>query len=176
MRSGNHRDIDSNLVLIGMPGVGKSTVGVLLAKRLGYDFIDSDVLIQLQEGDILQEILQRKGYLALRAIEQDVMLSLQITRTVLATGGSAVYSEPGMTQLASNGTIIYLAAPLATITERITDFESRGIARHPDQGLDAVFAERIPLYERYAEITVDATRSADELATAIACEVAQRRS
>ena len=170
----NRDGMDANLILIGMPGAGKSTVGVLLAKRLGYDFIDSDVLIQLQEGDVLQEILDRQGYLALRAIEQDVMLSLQMTRTVLATGGSAVYSEPGMAQLASNGTMIYLQAPLETIQQRVADFPTRGIARHPDQDLVAVYEERVPLYERYAEITVDATRSADEVAAAIACELANR--
>lgn len=174
MRGNSHTGVDGNLILIGMPGAGKSTVGVLLAKRLGYDFIDSDVLIQLQEGDVLQEILQRNGYLGLRATEQDVLLSLQLTRTVLATGGSAVYSEPGMTQLASNGTIIYLQVPLATIDARVTDFATRGIARHPDQDLAAVFAERTPLYEQYAEITVNATGSADEVAAAIAGEVTAR--
>lgn len=174
MHKGNHDGIDGNLILLGMPGAGKSTVGVLLAKRLGYDFIDSDVLIQLQEGDVLQEIVERRGYQALRTIEQNVLLSLQLTRTVLATGGSAVYSEPAMTQLATNGTLIYLQAPLATIAQRVADFPSRGIARPADQDLAAVFAERTPLYEQYAEITVDATASADEVTASIACELNQR--
>lgn len=174
MRPGNHSEIDGNLILLGMPGAGKSTVGVLLAKRLGYDFIDSDVLIQLQEGDVLQEIVDRHGYQALRRIEQDVLLSLQMTRTVLATGGSAIYSEPGMAQLETNGTLIYLQAPLQTIEQRIADFSTRGIARTPTQDLAAIFAERTPLYERYAEITVDATAPPDEVMASVACAINSR--
>ncbi|MBH81496.1 MAG: shikimate kinase [Gammaproteobacteria bacterium] len=166
--------MDGNLIIIGMPGAGKSTVGVLLAKRLGYDFIDSDVIIQLQEGDVLQEILDRRGYQALRAVEQDVLLSLQLTRTVLATGGSAVYSEEGMSQLAANGTVIYLRAPLSALEARVRDFEARGVAREPEQSLQDVFEERTPLYEHYAEITVDATQSADEVVAAIACSLKAR--
>ncbi len=169
MRTSRHDGVDGNLILIGMPGAGKSTVGVLLAKRLGYDFIDSDVLIQLQEGDVLQEILDRRGYLALRAVEQDVLLSLQITRTVLATGGSAVYSERGMNQLASNGTVIYLQAPLDVIVERVCDFGRRGVAHSPGQDLADVFHERTPRYERFAEITVDAGRSPEDVVAAIEC-------
>ena len=166
--------LDGNIILIGMPGCGKSTVGVLLAKALGYDFIDTDVIIQLQEGEVLQELVACRGYLELRNIEQNVLLSLQITRTVLATGGSAVYAESAMDALANNGTVVYLAAPLETIGERIHNFGERGIACPADQGLAAVYNERVPLYEPYAELTVDASAPLEEVVSDLTTKLRQR--
>ena len=166
--------IDGNIILIGMPGCGKSTVGVLLAKALGYDFIDTDVVIQLQEGEVLQELVACRGYLELRRIEQNVLLSLQITRTVLATGGSAVYSEAAMAALANNGTIVYLAAPLTVIAGRIHNFASRGIACPRDQDLAAIYAERVPLYEQYAELTVEASAPVEEVVSDLTAQLRRR--
>ncbi|MDH3643044.1 MAG: shikimate kinase [Gammaproteobacteria bacterium] len=156
-----------NVVLIGMPGAGKSTIGVLLAKRLGYDFVDTDVLIQIREGQILQDTLDAYGYLALRAIEEEVLLSLHASRTVIATGGSAVYSDKAMQYLAKDGTIVYLAADLDDLRGRIHDYESRGIARRPDQDLSDLYAERTRLYGKYAEITVAAAPPPEEVVAAI---------
>ena len=122
-----------NVVLIGMPGAGKSTVGVLLAKELGLNFIDTDVLIQVREKQILQELLDAQGYLALRAAEEKVLLSLfdgsdEYHGVVVATGGSAVYSEVGMENLAANATIVYLDVPLDELRKRVVNYDSRGIA------------------------------------------------
>lgn len=159
--------MQSNVVLIGMPGAGKSTIGVLLAKRLGYDFIDTDVLIQIRQGEVLQATLDARGYLALREIEAQVLLSLDVSRTVIATGGSAVYSSPAMAHLASAGVVVYLAAELDQLRRRILDYESRGIARRPGQDLAELFAERTRLYERYARITVDAAPAPEAVVAAI---------
>lgn len=156
-----------NVILIGMPGAGKSTVGVLLAKRLGYDFVDTDVLIQLRQGELLQDTLDAHGYLALRAIEEQVLLGLDVSDTVIATGGSAVYSERAMTHLARSGTVVYLAAELDELTRRIHDYETRGIARRPGQDLGALFAERTRLYRRYAQLTVDAALPPEQVVAAI---------
>lgn len=173
--SGTQYDaIDGNLILIGMPGCGKSTIGVLLAKALGYDFIDTDVVLQLQEGEVLQELIDCRGYRELRRIEQDMLLSLQITRTVLATGGSAVYSDPAMAALANDGAIIYLSAPLSVVTQRIENFATRGIACPADQDLAAVYTERVPLYEQYAELTVDAAAPCEEVVASIVDLLSQR--
>ena len=157
----------NNVILIGMPGAGKSTVGVLLAKRLGYDFVDTDVLIQIREGELLQDTLDAQGYLALRDIEEQVLLSLDVASTVAATGGSAVYSERAMGHLARTGVVVYLTAELDELKRRIHDYDTRGIARRPDQDLAELFAERTRLYRKYAEITVNAAPPPEEVVTAI---------
>jgi shikimate kinase len=159
--------VANNIILIGMPGAGKSTVGVLLAKRLGYDFVDTDVLIQIREGEILQDTLDAQGYLALRAIEEAVLLSLEVSSTVVATGGSAVYSDQAMQHLGAGGVIVYLEAALNALQRRIHDYPTRGIARRPDQDLAALFAERTRLYRRYAQITIDAALPPEEVVDAI---------
>jgi shikimate kinase len=150
-----------NIVLIGMPGAGKSTVGVLLAKELGLNFIDTDVLIQVREKQTLQELLDVKGYLALRAAEEKVLLSLfdgsdEYAGVVVATGGSAVYSEAGMRNLASNATIVYLDVPLAELRCRVKNYDERGIAARADQTFEDLFTERNRLYSQYAQLTVEA--------------------
>ena len=157
----------NNVILIGMPGAGKSTVGVLLAKRLGYDFVDTDLLIQVHQGEFLQETLDARGYLELRDIEEQVLLSLDITRTVVATGGSAVYSNRAMAKLGDSGVLVYLAAELDELKRRIDDYATRGIARRPDQNFEDLFAERTKLYSRHTQITVNAAQQLDQVVTEI---------
>lgn len=144
----------SNLVLIGMPGSGKSTVGVILAKRSSHDFIDTDVLIQSVEQRSLQSILDSEGYLKLREIEARVLQTLAVENHIISTGGSAVYSDTAMRHLKQNGTTIYLDVTLATLRKRITDYETRGIAKRPEQSFDDLFQERARLYRQYADLVV----------------------
>jgi shikimate kinase len=144
----------SNLVLIGMPGSGKSTVGVILAKKTSRDCVDTDLLIQRSQGRTLQDIVDRDGYTALRNIEEGVLLGLRVHNHVIATGGSAVYSDRAMAYLKSDGLVIFLDVDLATLQSRIPDFSTRGLAKRPDQGLGELFDERFALYAKHADITV----------------------
>jgi shikimate kinase len=146
----------SNIILIGMPGSGKSTVGVLLAKRLGKAFVDTDLLIQTGTGRTLQDIVDADGYLELRRIEEQVLLDLECRGMVIATGGSAVYSGRAMAHLRKDGTVVFLEAGLGTLRKRITDYETRGLAKRPDQSLDDLFEERCALYRKYADLMIDA--------------------
>jgi shikimate kinase len=144
-----------NIVLIGMPGSGKSTVGVLLAKRLSRGFVDTDLLIQTVQGRSLQRIVDTDGYLALREIEARILTGLDCSNQVIATGGSAAYSHPAMTHLKQNGIVVFLHADLETLNKRVHDFSERGLAKSPDQTLDDLYRERYSLYSRYADITID---------------------
>ena len=143
------------VILIGMPGVGKTTLGATLATSLGCEFIDTDLLIEQAEQQSLQAIVDQRGYLQLREIEERILLALDCEDSVVATGGSAVYSVAAMAHLKRLGTVIYLRASLATLQRRIDNFESRGLARSPGQSLASLFAERGPLYERYADRVLD---------------------
>lgn len=143
-----------NLIFIGMPGSGKSTVGVLVAKRLGLGFIDTDLLIQQEAGRTLQDIVDQDGYLALRHIEEQVLLSLEVQGQVISTGGSAVYSEAAMSHLKANGTVVFLDIALDRVIKRIGDHSLRGISRRPDQSLAELFEERFALYSQYADLTI----------------------
>jgi shikimate kinase len=149
--------IHSNLVLIGMPGSGKSTVGVILAKRTGRVFVDTDLLIQIAQKRTLQDIVDRDGYLALRQIEEEILLDLAVRNHVIATGGSAVYSNRAMEHLKADGVVVFLNADPDTLAARISDFSTRGLAKRPDQSFADLFAERFPLYTKYADITIDCT-------------------
>ena len=154
--------------LIGMPGVGKSTVGVILAKNTGLAFVDSDLDIQVREQATLQEILERDGHQALRDIEQQVLLDIPLTGAIMSTGGSAVYSEPAMLRLKQAGPVVYLAADLATLEQRVAAAPLRGIASDKNQSFADVYAERVPLYEHFADLRIDATcGTADEVAQAV---------
>ena len=144
----------TNWVLIGMPGAGKSTIGVLLAKAGQKLFLDTDLLIQAQAGCSLQHIVDTQGETALRRIEQQVLTELSVQNTVIATGGSAVYSDSAMQQLRQHGRIIYLQLPLALLEQRLQNLDSRGIARKPGQTLADLYQEREPLYTRYADLTI----------------------
>lgn len=143
-----------SLILIGMPGAGKSTLGILLAKELGLGFLDTDVAIQVKEQSTLQEILESHGYLELRAVEEKVLLETDCHQKVIATGGSAVYSEKGMEYLKSCGPVVYIEVPLAELRRRIHNYETRGIARRPEQSFEELFEERAALYRKYADVTV----------------------
>ncbi|MGE3550093.1 MAG: shikimate kinase [Geobacter sp.] len=149
--------IFSNIVLIGMPGAGKSTIGVLLAKQTALGFVDTDLLIQSAAGRSLQAIVDREGYLALRQLEEQVLLGLSVNKHVIATGGSAVYSERAMAHLKTNGLVIYLDVDLATLSARIDNLGTRGLAKRPDQTLADLLHERTALYQRYADLTIPCT-------------------
>ena len=146
-----------NLVLIGMPGSGKSTVGPKLGEALSYTFIDTDRLIEKKEGRSLQEIVDHEGHEALRNIEEACLLSLHLHHYVISTGGSAIYSAPAMRHLKTNGIIIFLDVALDHLKKRLDNFGQRGIARQPGQSLADLFAERYPLYISYADMTIDTT-------------------
>ena len=144
-----------SVILVGMPGAGKSTLGVMLAKELAKDFVDTDLLIQLRAGKTLQAVLDEQGYQGLRALEEETLLACNFANHIVATGGSAVYSDRGMAHLKSYGKVVYLDVALEELNRRIDNYETRGIARRPDQTFEELFAERKALYQRYADIVVD---------------------
>jgi shikimate kinase len=152
----------SNIVLIGMAGSGKSTVGVILAKLTERGFVDTDVLIQISEERSLQRIVDADGYMALRAIEEKILLSLDYRNHVIATGGSSVYSRPAMEHLKTDGVVVFLDVPLTTLKSRIHNFGSRGLAKRPGQTLAGLFDERYPLYTGHADLIVNCARLAQE--------------
>lgn len=157
-----------NVILIGMPGVGKSTAGVLAAKRLGLGFVDTDILLQQAEGRALRSIIAAEGLNGFCDIESRHVRQLAVTATVIATGGSVIYREPAMTHLKTLGCIVYLAIDLPILTERVSNLRDRGVVLSPGMGLEQLFREREPLYRRYAEITIDCGRqNADRVAEAI---------
>ena len=144
----------NNLIFVGMPGSGKSTVGVLVAKKLGLGFIDTDLLIQQETGRTLQQIVDQDGYVALRKAEEQVLLNLNVQQHVISTGGSAVYSDAAMRHLKVTSTVIFLDISLDTVFARIGDYSLRGISKRPDQSLLELFEERSALYSRYADLTI----------------------
>ena len=158
----------SNLVLVGMPGSGKSTVGVILAKKTSRDFVDTDVLIQTSQERTLQDIVDTDGYVVLRRIEEDILLGLSVQDHVIATGGSAVYSHQAMARLKSDGVVIFLDVDLATLESRVRDFSTRGLAKRPEQSFAELFDERLLLYTKYADITIQCGRlTQDDVCTRI---------
>lgn len=146
----------NNIVLIGMPGCGKSTAGVVLAKVLGYHFIDADLLIQERENRLLSEIIEEKGPEGFNQIENAVNASIEAVRTVIATGGSVIYGKEAMAHLGAIGTIVYIRLPLDDLQNRLGDLLERGISMSEGQTLKDLYDERTPLYEKYARIIVDA--------------------
>ena len=151
-----------------MPGAGKSTVGVILAKLTGLRFVDTDLDIQVREKATLQRILDQHDHLHLRAIEEDVLLDIPLDHAIISTGGSVVYSYSVMQRLQDAGPIVYLAADLSILQQRVASAPLRGIASTAGQTYAQVFAERTPLYRQYATITVDAASgSADTVAATI---------
>ena len=146
--------IKSNIVLIGMPGSGKSTTGVILAKALGKEYIDTDIVIQKAQHRTLQEIIDKNGHMVLRDIEESVLLGVCCENHVIATGGSAAYSHPAMTHLKKEGLTVFLHANLKVLKLRIHNYETRGLAKRPDRSFQDLFDERSELYDRYADITI----------------------
>ena len=164
-----------NVILIGMPASGKSTVGVLLAKVLGCGFIDTDLLIQRQEGCRLEETIRTKGLEEFLDIEGRVCAGLDVERTVIATGGSVVYRDWAMEHLASLGTLVYLHVSLPELATRLSDMKGRGVALREGQTLADLYAERTVLYERYADLTVyEADRTLEETVAAAAEALGRR--
>ena len=155
-----------NLVLIGMPGVGKSTLGVLLAKQTARDFVDTDVVLQARAGRRLQDILDAHGPEGFRRLEEEAVCGLHCTRTVIATGGSVVYGERAMRHLAAAGLVVLLELPLPALEARLANLPTRGVVRVPGQSLADVFAERQPLYARWADVAVACAGLGHEAAVA----------
>ena len=148
------RQMQNNIVLIGMPGVGKSTVGVILAKVLGYSFIDADLLIQQQEGKLLKDIIAEAGTEGFIEVENRVNASIEAENAIIATGGSVVYGRDAMAHLKEIGTVVYLKVPFSTLEKRLADIKGRGVVLRHGQDLRALYEERTPLYEKYADITI----------------------
>lgn len=154
----------SNIVLIGMPGSGKSTVGIILAKNLGIEFVDTDILIQTAENRTLQDIVDNRGHMALRAIEERELLRIDLQKHVVATGGSAAYSEPAMLHLKENGIIVFLDVDLNALRARVSNYDTRGLAKRPEQSFQDLFDERFELYTKYADITIQSSNISQDLA------------
>ncbi|NLP15284.1 MAG: shikimate kinase [Clostridium sp.] len=144
-----------NIVLIGMPGAGKSTIGVLLAKALKMPFIDTDLLIQQKYNMFLQDIIDKYGIKRFLSIEEEVAVSIDLKNHVIATGGSVVYSDAALKHFKRDGFVVYLKLRFDEIEKRISNISSRGIAKEKDKTLMELYNERIPLYEKYADITVN---------------------
>lgn len=158
-----------NIVLIGMPSSGKSTAGAILAEKIGYGLIDSDKLIRALTGETLPELIGEHGAEGFIKIEEQINAGLEVSRCVIATGGSVIYGDAAMKSLQKRGTVVYLRLGAEEIKRRIPDYRSRGVVMRGNLAtLDALYRERVPLYERYAEITVDCDgKSAEETAEAI---------
>lgn len=164
----------TNIILIGMPGSGKSTVGVILAKLLSKRFLDTDILIQNRAKQSLQDIIDTKGHMALRQIEEEVLLSLRCKNHVIATGGSAAYSESAMNHLKKIGITVYLQATLPVLRNRIHNFETRGLAKRPDQSFQDLFNERSILYNKHAMLRLDCSNiTQDQVAQDIAQQLVE---
>lgn len=144
-----------NIVLIGMPGAGKSTVGVVLAKHLGCRFVDSDLVIQEKYGKLLHELIEEHGVEGFWKIENEVNASLALEESVIATGGSVIYGKEAMEHLRLIGQVVYLKLPYEEVADRLGDLNARGVTLMPGQTLRDLYEERTPLYEKYAHVTID---------------------
>lgn len=144
-----------NITLIGMPGAGKSTVGIVLAKVLGKEFIDTDLLIQKDQGKLLWQIIDEKGNDGFAKVEEDVLSSVDVHHSIIATGGSAVYSDRAMQHLKSISTVVYLKLSCEELHQRLGDLKKRGVTMKEGQTLEGLYEERRPLYEKYADIVCD---------------------
>jgi shikimate kinase len=145
----------NNIISVGMPASGKSTIGVILAKVTGKSFLDTDLLIQERQDDLLQRLIDRNGMESFLQMEEEALRSIDLKNAVIATGGSAVHSPIAMEHLGKTGKIIYLQLPLESIKKRLHDINSRGIAMEKGETLFDLFQRRIPLYEKYADIVID---------------------
>lgn len=148
-----------SVILIGMPSCGKSTLGVLLARELGYRFIDSDILIQEREGKLLHEIISEKGIDGFMEVEDRVNSQIDEKKAVIATGGSVIYCAHAMEHLRALGKVVYLKIPFDEMRRRLGDYSHRGVIMRHGSALDDMYTERAPLYEKYADITVDVSNS-----------------
>lgn len=147
--------MEKNIVLIGMPGVGKSTIGVILAKEIGYQFLDADLLIQKSEGKLLKDIIEEKGIDGFLEVENQVNASIEAERSVIATGGSAVYGKEAMEHYKQTALIVYLRCPFPVLKKRLGDLKGRGVTVRPGQTLKDIYDERTALYEKYADLVIN---------------------
>lgn len=145
----------SNIVLIGMPGVGKSTAGVVAAKLAGFQFLDTDLVIMQRDGRLLRDIIEQDGVEGFLAIENEVNASIDASNTIIATGGSVIFGDEAMAHLADIGTIVYLRASYETVASRVTNLKGRGVAMKPGQTLRNIYDERKALYEKFADRIID---------------------
>ncbi len=167
--------MNNNIVLIGMPGSGKSTVGVVLAKMLGMNFVDVDLIIQQREGALLQTILDQKGTEAFLEIEADAVCSLDCADSVIAPGGSAVLLDREGDHLKQLGTVVYLKIPVEALAARLSNLDNRGVPMKPGQTIADLYRYRQPFYEKYADITVDtAGKSLEDTCSAVLKALIQR--
>lgn len=168
--------MNNNITLIGMPGCGKSTGGIVLAKILGYDFIDSDLLIQKQEGRLLSEIINEDGLETFIKIEEQVNMEIVDSHAVIAPGGSVIYGKGAMEHLKGLGTILYIKLSYDTIVERLGDLETRGVVLKEEQSLKTLYDERCPLYEYYADIIIEGDgMSVEELLETMVTELKRHK-
>ncbi len=147
--------MNENIILTGMPGVGKSTVGVILAKEIGYSFVDSDLLIQKRERRLLKTIIEEEGIEGFLRIENEINCQIAGQRQVIATGGSVVYCREAMEHLSRIGRIVYLHCPFEILEKRLKDLKGRGVALKEGQTLRDLYLERTPLYKKYADLTIE---------------------
>ncbi|SEU02687.1 shikimate kinase [Lacrimispora sphenoides] len=145
----------NNITLIGMPASGKSTVGVLLAKRLGYSFVDVDIVIQEQEGCLLKEIIEKEGQDGFLAVENRINACLNVRHSVIAPGGSVIYGKEAMEHLKEISTVVYLKLSYESVEERLGNLVDRGVVLKDGMTLKDLYEERVPYYEKYADITID---------------------
>ena len=148
--------MNKNIVLIGMPGAGKSTIGVLLAKAINYDFLDADLVIQQKCKKKLYEIINAVGIEEFLRIEDEIISNINVSETVIATGGSAIYGKNAMEIMKKNGIIVYLKLSCEEIVRRVNNIKTRGIAMSEGKTISDIYYERTPLYEKYADIIIDA--------------------
>ena len=165
----------NNIILIGMPGAGKSTVGVILAKRIGFHFIDTDLIIQAREKCRLQQIIDTQGLKNFRKIEEQMLLNLHPKHSVIATGGSVIYCEKGLEELGKTGILIYIRVSLIALQKRIADMGQRGLVMAKEQTFEQLYQERTPLYEKFAELTIPGEEiNAEQVAEKIEKEICRR--
>ncbi len=157
-----NESVKNNITLIGMPASGKSTVGVILAKILGLSFVDTDLVIQQREGALLCDIISERGLEGFLKAEESAVLSISPSNTVIATGGSVVYSEAGMEYLKSLGKVVYLKVEKEDLFKRLHNIKQRGVVLSPGETLDEMYATRSVLYEKYADIVIDETNASVE--------------
>jgi len=162
-----------NIILVGMPAAGKSTVGVILAKKIGYSFLDTDVYLQSREKKLLPEIIEKTGVDEFCIIEEQHVLSIMESSHVIATGGSVIYGKKAMEHLKNNGLVVYLETSVDILLTRIVNPQQRGVVRRPGQSIESLFEERHPLYIAVADIvincdeTLSPVQTADEILSAL---------
>ncbi len=161
-----------NIVLIGMPSAGKSTVGIILAKTLGMSFVDTDIVIQENSNMLLQEIIDTQGIKSFLSIEESSILSIRCKKSIIATGGSVIYSSKAMEYLKQEGIVIYFKIDFAEMSRRLDNISTRGIALDKNQSIFDMYNQRVPIYEKYADITVDCSqKDVEEIINSVIDEI-----